>query len=154
AELDAWAAYYQRTLDYWQSVVNAMQAGEPERASLRQDLTNILALEKREKADIERRLADLRKTLSEKGVDENQPAGTELSKLLALKDDNSAKLERAIKEYDAGKRDLDQRRELARKRVAQARQMAHSVDVERPLWNALYSGKVNRLDLEYDRRIP
>lgn len=153
-EMDAWTLYYQKTADYWQSTLKTIQSGQPGRASERQDLQNMLAIEKREREDIQRRLQDLMRTLSEKGVSTEQAAVQDLRKLLAMKEDNTAKLEQAIREFDLGSSHLDKRRELARARSLQTRQLLRSIEVERPLWDALYNGKVHRLDLDYDTAIP
>ena len=154
AELEAWTVYYQKSADYWQSVLKTIQTGQPARSTERQDLVNMLGLEKRERDDIQRRLSDLSRALSEKGLSADQPAVTDLRKLLALKEDNTDKIERAIQEFDSGIAHLDKRRELARMRSLQARQLLRSVEVERPLWEALYNGRIHRVDLEYDQGIP
>ena len=74
--------------------------------------------------------------------------------MVSLKEENGAKIEQAIKEFDLGSSHLDKRRDLARSRSLQARQLQRSIEVERPLWNALYTGKLHRLDLQYDSTIP
>ncbi|MBZ5726962.1 MAG: hypothetical protein LAP87_18445 [Acidobacteriia bacterium] len=153
-ELDAWSVYYQKTADYWQSVFRAIQAGQPARSSERQDLVNMLAQEQRDRGDVQRRLNDLEQTLREKNVAASQPAALDLKKLLDLKADNVAKLERAIQEFDGGGAHLDRRRELAQARAIQSRQLLRGVETERPLWDALYNGRLHRLDLEYDTNIP
>ena len=154
SELVAWTQYYQKTADYWQSVLKAIQTGQPSRASERQDLVNMLAQEKREREDVDRRLKDLSQTLTEKGITAEQPAVAELRKMLEMKQENIDKLNRAIQEYDGGTAHLDKRRDLARMRSLEARQLLHSVEVERPLWDALYNGKLHRLDLDHDVTIP
>lgn len=154
SELDAWTQYYQKSAEYWQSVLKAIQSGQPSRASERQDLVNMLAQEKREREDVDRRLKDLSQTLTEKGITAEQPAVAELRKLLEMKQENIEKLDRAIQEYDGGTAHMDKRRDLARMRSLEARQLLHSVEVERPLWDAVYNGKLNRLDLEHDVTIP
>lgn len=153
-ELDAWKTYYQRTADYWQSVLKAIQDGQLARTSERQDLVNLLSVEKKERDDIQRRLSDLTLTLKEKGFATEQPATLDLRELLALKDDNIEKLNAALHEFDSGVGHLDKRRELARARSLQARQLLRGVEVERPLWDALYGGRLNRLDLDRDSAIP
>jgi hypothetical protein len=154
SELEAWTAYYQKTADYWQSILKTIQGSQPARATERQDLSNMLVTERRERDDVRRRQHDLLQTLQDKGVSTDQPAAVDLKKLLALKEDNIATLERAIQEFDLGVTHLDKRRDLARSRSLQARQLLHSVDVERPLWDAVYNGTLHRVDLEYDSKVP
>lgn len=153
-EIDAWREYYQKSADYWQSTLKSLQSGQPARNTERQDINNMLIVEKRDRDDLHRRLTDLVKTLAEKGVTGEQPAVTDLKKLFVLKEDNVAKLEQVLHLFDSGVQHLDKRRELARSRSLEARQLLRSVDVERPLWEALYSGKAHRLDLDFHVTIP
>jgi len=153
SEMDAWGRYYQKTADYWQSVLKAIQSGQLSRASERQDLLNMLAQEKRECEDIGRRLKDLSQTVTEKGITAEQQAVAELRKLIDMKQENIERLTRAIQEYDGGTAHLDKRRDLARMRSLEARQLLHSVEVERPLWDAFYNSKLHRLDLDHDQTI-
>lgn len=154
-ELDAWAVYYQRVATHWQSVYQAIVNGSAGRGATRQDIVNILATEKKEYEEVLRRRTDLVRSLNDKGVDiSTQPAISELSKLLEMKKANIETAERALKEADQAAKYDDKRRDLARTRAFYATQMIRSVEVERPLWEAVYGGRLSQTDLRNEKDIP
>lgn len=154
-ELDAWTVYYQKVAAHWQSVHQAIVSGTANRTTARQDIVNIAAVEKKELEEALRRRADLTRSLNDKGVDvTRQPAITELSKVIDMKRQNVETAERALRETDIAFRYEDKRRDLARTRTFQASQLVRSVEVERPLWEAVYSGRLHKLDLEREEADP
>lgn len=151
-ELAAWKRYYEAAAEHWQGVLRSIESGQNDQGAKRQDILNMLVVERRERDEIRRRLTELRKALREKDLQpEEQDAVQVIRKLEEQKLDNIAKLEKALQLFDQGAGFVAKRRELARGRALSARQMVRGMEVEAPLWEALYTGDLHKSDLEMER---
>lgn len=152
--LAAFGDYYSKHELRWRDAVSYAVNTAADRAPDRAEIGSAIGALRREKADLERRQADLTTSLARQDTSESRKTLADLGAMIARKASQLERSEETLRLFDSAQDYLKQRREFARLRLREIADLIEDIKGESLLWEHLYRGMLHSWQLRCDKATP